>query len=229
MSLAEHYPIRLVCEVLDYPRSSFYYMEAPADAAETELRAALQRLAAQWPTYGYRRLTAHLAREGLEANSKRVRRLMAELGLTAQPAKRQVRTTNSAHGFARYPNLVMGLVVSRPDQVWVVDFTYVRLHREFVYLAVIMDVYTRSIRGWHLGRTMDAELVLVALRRALHGGTPEIHHSDQGVQYAATSYVELLAAKGVRSSMAEVGAAWQNGYAERLIRTMVQLQIISFV
>src|SRR5690348_2486654 len=98
----------------------------------------------------------------------------------------------------------MGLVVSRPDQVWVVDFTYVRLRREFVYLAVIMDVYTRGMRGWRLGRTMDAELVQVALRRALLIGTLEIHHSDQGVQYAATSYVELLEAPGVRISMAEV-------------------------
>lgn len=229
MSLAAQYPINVVCEVLDYPRSSFYYIEAPADPEEEglrqELRQALNRLAERWPTYGYRRMTAQLKREGLQANSKRVRRLMNEMGLAAKPAKRKVRTTNSEHGFVRYPNLVMGLVVSRPDEVWVVDFSYVRLRNEFVYLAVIMDVYTRSIRGWHLGRSMDTELVLVALRRALLQGTPQIHHSDQGVQYASSSYVELLKAKGVRISMADVGAAWQNGYAERLIRTIKEEEI----
>ncbi len=225
MSLAEHYPISLVCEVLDYPRSSFYYIDVPDDGKEGRLREVLARLAEQWPTYGYRRLTVQLRREGVAANSKRVRRLMAELGLTAKAPKRKVRTTNSEHGFARYPNLVMGLEVSRPDEVWVVDFTYVRLHKEFVYLAVIMDVCTRSIRGWHLGRSMDAELVLVALRRALLVGTPEIHHSDQGVQYACSSYVELLKAQGVRISMAEVGAAWQNGFAERLMRTIKEEEV----
>jgi transposase InsO family protein len=225
MSLAQHYPISLVCEVLDYPRSSFYYMEAPADAEEKALREALLRLAEQWPTYGYRRMTAQLGREGVLANSKRVRRLMGELGLAAKAAKRKVRTTNSEHGCARYPNLVLGLEGSRPDEVWVCDFTYVRLRREFVYLAVIMDVYTRGIRGWHLGRSMDAELVLVALRRALLVGTPEIHHSDQGVQYASSSYVELLKDQGIRISMAEVGAAWQNGFAERLIRTIKEEEV----
>jgi len=220
VSLAADYPVSLVCELLDYPRSSFYYADAPVDAEKEELRQAVQRLAERWPTYGYRRSTAQLQREGLAATSKRVRRLMSERGLAAKLAKRKVRTTNSEHGFARYPNLVLDLVVRRPDEVWVVDFTYVKLRQEFVYLAVIMDVYTRCIRGWHLGRSMDAELVLVALRRALLVGTPEIHHSDQGVQYAATSYVELLRAKGVQISMADVGAAWQNGYAERLIRTI---------
>jgi putative transposase len=225
LSLAEHYPISLVCEVLDYPRSSFYYMEAPTDAAEADLREALLQLAEQWPTYGYRRLTVQLKRAGVVANSKRVRRLMGELGLAAKAPKRTVRTTNSAHGFARHPNLVLGLEVSRPEQVWVVDFTYVKLRQEFIYLAVIMDVYTRCIRGWQLGRTMDAELVLVALRRALRKGTPEIHHSDQGVQYACTSYVALLEANGVRISMAEVGAAWQNGFAERLIRTIKEEEV----
>jgi transposase InsO family protein len=224
VSLATDYPIRLVCEVLDYPRSSFYY-EAGSAADEERLREAVRRVAEQWPRYGYRRITAQLEREGLIVNSKRVRRLMAELGLAAKPPQRKVRTTNSEHGLPRYPNLVEGLLVIRPDQVWVVDFTYVRLRQEFVYLAVLMDVYTRCIRGWHLGRSMDAELVLIALRRALRIGVPEIHHADQGVQYAATSYIELLVEKGVGISMADVGAAWQNGYAERLIRTIKEEEV----
>lgn len=231
MSLATEYPIRVICEVLDYPRSSFYYGSArvaPVAAEEQTLKAAVSKLAEQWPTYGYRRITAQLQREGLGANSKRVRRIMHELGLASQPAKRRVRTTNSQHDFARYPNLVLDLEVTYPNQVWVGDITYVHLGSEFVYLAVLMDVFTRSIRGWHLGRSLDGELTLTALRRALLKGRPQIHHSDQGVQYAAGGYVELLRAYQVRISMAEVGAAWQNGYAERLMRTIkeeeVQLQ-----
>lgn len=126
----------------------------------------------------------------LVVNRKRVRRFMQQMGLAADPPKRRVRTTNSAHSFPRYPNLVFNLEVERPDQVWVGDITYVRLRNEFVYLAVVMDVFTRSVRGWHLGRSLDGELTVTALRRALLQGAPEIHHSDQGVQYAAGGYVE---------------------------------------
>jgi len=128
--------------------------------------------------------------------------------------------------FPRYPNLVQGLEVVRPDQVWVADITYIRLLTEFVYLAVLMDVFTRGIRGWHLGRNLDQELTLTALNRALATGhTPEIHHSDQGVQYAATAYVETLQDHGVAISMADVGAAWQNGFAERLVRTIKEEEV----
>jgi transposase InsO family protein len=228
MNLAAEYPISAICQVLDYPRSSFYYEPTPEGTEEQTLKAAVSQLAERWPTYGYRRITAQLQREGLPANSKRVRRIMHELGLASQPSKRRVRTTNSLHDFARYPNLVADLQVTYPEQVWVGDITYVRVRSEFVYLAVLMDVFTRSIRGWHLGHSLDGELTLTALRRALSRGAPQIHHSDQGVQYAASGYVELLKEAEVAISMAEVGQAWQNGYAERLMRTIkeeeVQLQ-----
>ena len=126
-----------------------------------------------------------------------------------------------SHAFPRYPNRVADLTVTAPDEVWVADITYVRLRQEFVYLAVIMDVFSRAIRGWHLGRTLDQSLTLTALQRALaHGQTPRIHHSDQGVQYAAAAYVATLKQAAVAISMAEVGQAWQNGYAERLMRTI---------
>lgn len=162
----------------------------------------------------------HLHREGYQVNSKRVRRLMAQMGLTRHPKPRVVHTTNSQHGFGRFPNLVEQLVVERPDQVWVADVTYIRLQREFVYLAVLMDVFTRAIRGWHLGRSLEQELTLMALQRALANGRPEIHHSDQGVQYAATAYVTTLQEAGAAISMADVGEPTQNGYAERLMRTL---------
>jgi putative transposase len=117
------------------------------------------------------------------------------------------------------------LEIVRPDQVWVSDITYIGLREEWVYLAVLMDVFTRCIRGWHLGRSLDQSLTLRALERALAQYTPEIHHSDQGVQYAATAYTPRLQAAGTQISMADVGAAWQNGYAERLIRTIKEEEV----
>jgi len=116
-------------------------------------------------------------------------------------------------------------MASQQQARWVSDITYVRLQQGFVYLAAIMDVFTRSIRGWHLSRSLDPELTLTALRRALRRGKPQIHHSDQGIQYAAPAYVELLQAAEIAISMAEVGEAWQNGYAERLIRTIKEEEV----
>jgi putative transposase len=189
------------------------------------LREALIALAGRWPTYGYRRLTVMLRREGHTVNAKRVRRLMGELGLFGEPPPRHPRTTDSAHEFPRFPNLVESLEVVRPDQVWVSDITYIRLKKEFIYLAVLMDVFSRSIRGWNLGRSLEQELTLVALRRAMERGAPEVHHSDQGVQYAATAYVEALTGAGTSISMAAVGEPRENGYAERLMRTIKEEEV----
>ena len=223
MQLVERYPVKMICQVVGYPRSSYYYR--PQERDERDLKAAITELAGEWPTYGYRRMTVQLGREGWQVNHKRVQRLMCELGLQGQRRQRSPRTTNSKHSFPRYPNLVEDLEVVRPDQVWVADITYIRLGQGFVYLAVLMDVFTRAIRGWHLGRSLDQELTLTALKKALAHGRPEIHHSDQGVQYAATAYVELLEEMGVAISMAEVGEVTQNGYAERLIRTIKEEEV----
>ena len=213
MTLCQDYPARLVCRLLDFPRCRLYRAAASPPGDEADLRTALQRLAGEWPTYGYRRLTALLRREGRAVNGKRVRRLMAELGIHGLPPVRRKRTTDSNHAFPRFPNLVEGLEVVRPDQVWVGDITYVRLRRDFVYLAVLMDIFTRQIRGWHLGRSLDGALTLTALERALARHRPEVHHSDQGVQYAATDYVARLHQVGARVSMAAVGEPREKGYA----------------
>ena len=182
-------------------------------------------VAETWPTYGYRRVTAQLRRGGWDVNGKRIRRLMRKLGLQSVKKRTKRKTTNSDHPFQRYPNRVKDLEIVAPNQVWVADITYVRLSTEFVYLAVIMDVFTRSIRGWHLGRNLDSDLTLTALNRALQAGQPEIHHSDQGIQYAATAYSDLLHEAGITISMAEIGAAWQNGFAERLMRTIKEEEV----
>jgi len=183
------------------------------------LRSALEAVALEFSRYGYRRITAELHRRGWAVNHKHVLRLMHEENLLVQ-VKRFCRTTFSQHPYGRYPNLVKDLAIVRPDQVWCGDITYVRLECEFIYLAVLMDIFTRSIRGWELGRNLTEELSKAALVRALDGHRPEIHHSDQGVQYAATGYVSLLEAASVQISMAARGQPTQNAYAERLMHTL---------
>jgi len=221
--LHEQFAIKNLCEVLGLPRSSAYYQPQPRE--DRPVREALIELAGQWPTYGYRRLTVMLKRQGHPVNTKQVRRLMHELGIVGKAPVRRPRTTDSDHAFPRFPNLVEGVEVERPDQVWVADITYVRLKEDFVYLAVLMDVFTRKIRGWHLGTGLDQELTLVALRRGLETSRPEIHHSDQGVQYAATAYVAMLQAADAAISMASVGVPEENGYAERLMRTIKEEEV----
>ncbi len=221
--LNEHYPKGVLGEVLGVPRSRAYYRARPGE--DRRVRDALVELAGGWPTSGYRRLTVMLKRQGHAVNTKRVRRLMHELGIAGEAPRRVPRTTDSDHAYPRFANLVEGLEVERPDQVWVADITYVRLREEFIYLAVIMDVFTRTIRGWHLGRGLEQELTLTALGRALEQGRPEVDPSDQGVQYAAHAYVEMLEAAGAAISMASVGVPEEDGYAERLMRTIKEEEV----
>jgi len=222
--VGQGYAIGLVCQVLELGRSSYYYSPQPT-ADEQAIKDALEQAAEEWPTYGYRRLTEQLERDFERVNSKRVRRLMAEMELTGEKPRKKTATTDSRHGFPRFPNLVVDLVIDRPDQAWVGDITYIRLRQGFVYLAVLMDVFTRHIRGWELGRSLEQALTLTALDRALADHQPEVHHSDQGVQYAATAYVERLQALGIQVSMAAVGHPDENPYAERLIRTIKEEEV----
>ena len=221
----EGYPVAVVGQVLDLSRSSYYYQAQEPD--EQRLREAIEDVIRDFPTYGSRRVAKQLRRlpHEMTVNRKRIRRLMREMGLQQPQKRRKCRTTNSQHGYPRYPNLVQDLEVTFPEQVWVSDITYIRLDSEFVYLTVILDVYTRSIRGWKLSRSLDLQLTLSALRRALADRVPLIHHSDQGVQYAATAYTGLLTDHGVQISMAEVGEATQNPYAERVIRTIKEEEV----
>ena len=215
--------VTVACDAVDCTRSSYYYH--PKQSDDAELRAAIETVVVEWPTYGYRRVTEQLRRDGRSVNHKRVSRLMAEMSLLVKRRRSNHRTTDSNHSFPRYPNLVLDLGVVRPDQAWVSDITYIRLRREFVYLAVIMDMFTRCIRGWNLDRSLDHSLTVGALQSALKRHRPEIHHSDQGVQYASTAYTRMLQEVNVQVSMAAVGEAWQNGYAERLIRTIKEEEV----
>ena len=225
--LANDYPVSVICQVVGLPRSSYYYSARERD--ETLLKSAIEQVAARFPTYGSRRIREQVKREVRDLaplNRKRVRRVMRELDVTVRRKKTTKRTTNSQHSFPRFPNLVTNLVVKYPNHVWVCDLTYVKLGQgEFVYLAIVLDVFTRAIRGWALSHGLGVELTLAALHRALLYGRPEIHHSDQGLQYAATDYVAVLQAAEIRISMAEVGHAEQNGYAERVIRTIKEEEV----
>jgi putative transposase len=220
MSVA--YPVRLLCQVLDISPSSYYY--TPQGRDDLAVLSWIEDILLRFPTYGYRRVTAQLQREGHGLNHKRVQRIMGENDLLAV-VKGRIKTTHSGHGYGRYPNLVQGLQVTHPDQVWCADITYIQLRRGFVYLAIILDLFTRSLRGWNLARTLSTELALTALERALATRVPEIHHSDQGVQYAADGYVQRLQAAEVQISMAAIGQPTQNAYAERVIRTIKEEEV----
>jgi putative transposase len=221
----EGYSIQAACEVVELSRSSYYYLASEVD--ESELEAAIEEIAGQFPTYGTRRVTHQLRRSPykIHVNRKRVQRIMAKKKLLRPVKRSRKRTTDSQHPYPRYPNRVKDLEITFPDQVWVSDVTYIRLMNEFVYLAIIMDVFTRAMRGWCLSHTLDQELTLTALRAALSDACPSIHHSDQGVQYAAHAYIDLLNDYGIQISMATVGKAEENGYAERVIRTIKEEEV----
>jgi transposase InsO family protein len=216
--LKDMYPVERLCAVLDCPRSSYYYQPSRGDA--TELSEAIEQLLLRRPFFGYRRIAAQLRREGRTVNTKVVRRILKALGLQRKVGQVRIRTTDSSHPHWRYPNLVQGVQPKRPDQVWVADVTYIRLGSSFVFLAVILDAYSRAVRGWALRRDLTKDLTLSALRMALQHATPSIHHSDQGVQYTAFDYTDLLHQHHVRISMADTGEPTQNGLAERFMRTL---------
>jgi putative transposase len=214
-----------ICRALGVPRSSFYFRSTKRD--DSAAKKAVEETAAAFPRFGYEGLTGQMRFEGRTdaagkpIGERRVRRLVRELGLSRKPAARKVRTTNSEHALPRYENLVKDKTASRPDEIWASDITYIRLGSGFVYLAVVLDTFTRCVRGWHLSRRIDGSLALAALRKATSTGrAPAIHHSDQGVQYAAKEYVAHLVARGSRLSMASVGCPEENGFAERWMRTL---------
>lgn len=215
----------LACQLLGLPRSSYYY--APKKPAEGQVEAAVEDVVGEFVTYGTRRVTQQLRRPPyhLEVNRKHIQRIMRQKDLLRPVKKPRRRTTDSRHPYPRYPNLVKDLEIAYPDQVWVADITYIRLQREFVFLAVVMDVFPRIVRGWCLSRQLDQELSLAALQMALQGHRPGIHHSDQGIQYAAQAYIDLLKEQHIQISMAAVGKAEENGYAERFMRTIKEEEV----
>ena len=205
----EGHAVAQVCQMVGLPRSSYYYQPVKQD--EQAVLKDVEKVLATFPTYGTRKVAHELRRSPYQrcVNRKRVQRLMRQESWLQPVQRAKTRTTNSALAYPRHPNRVKGLALERPDQVWVSDITYIRLNQEFVYLAVVMDVYTRVIRGWQLSRHLDQRLALDALDLALEDRLPEIHHSDQGVQYAAHKYVDRLGRHDIQISMAGWASRWR--------------------
>lgn len=206
-------------------RASFYRFDPEAVPAvgDVELRHAIQRIALRFPAYGRPRITAELKRQNWEVNHKRVSRILREDNLLCIRKKRFQVTTDSNHGFPVYPNLTRKFVPTGRNQLWVADITYIRLAEEFVYLAVVLDAYSRLVIGWSLERTLEAKLAVGALKMALDKrGITEglIHHSDRGVQYACADYAQLLQRQGIRISMSRKGNPYDNAKAESFMKTL---------
>ena len=208
-------------------RSSYYYRPGgpspESQQAEAELQDRIEELALRFPRYGYRRMTAQLRKEGLRVNHKRVLRLMRQSDLLVKCKRKWLGTTDSRHGFRVWPNLYRDTQPTGINQVWVADLTYVRLRWEFVYLAVILDAYSRRAVGWALSRRLEASLTVGALQSALADRQPPagcLHHSDRGVQYACDDYVQLLQAAGLRISMSRRGNPFDNAQAESFFKTL---------
>lgn len=216
--------VKGMCEALSLSRATLYRRsDAEALDADTELRDEIQRIALDMPAYGYRRITKALHRQGHQVNHKRVLRLMREDNLLCLRKMKYISTTDSGHGLPVYPNLAAGVALSGIDQLWVADITYIRLRREFVYLAVVLDAFSRRCIGWNLGRRLDDGLTLEALFQALKSrqvGPGLVHHSDRGVQYASGEYTDLLKESGIAISMSRSGNPYDNAKAESFMKTL---------
>lgn len=225
MQAKDAYPIQQGCELMDLSRSTYYYQSHGPD--ESELIADVEEVLGQNVKCGTRRVCRELRRPpyNYRINRKRIQRIMRQKGWLRVVKSQKRHTTNSEHAYKRYPNLVKELEITHPDQVYASDITYIRLGHGFVYLAVVMDIYTRSIRGWCLSKRSDQSLSLSALEMALQDHVPEIHHSDQGVQYAANTYTDLLTAHKVQISMSAAGSPQENGYVERFMRTIKEEEV----
>ena len=214
-----------LCSAVALCRAEYYRHSncTPEAEPDLELRQEIQAIAADMPAYGYRRITAQLARNGVVANHKRVLQLMRKDGLLCVRKPAFVNTTQSQHSFTIYPNLVPTLSIDGPDQLWVADITYIHLRRDVFYLAVMLDAFSRRVIGWQMDSTLGAQLTVAALQKALAQRTitPNlVHHYDRGTQYAANVYANLLKEQGIRISMSRSGNPYDNAQAERFIKTL---------
>jgi putative transposase len=213
-------------------RSGFYRFDdksEPRADPHMDLRDAIQRIALEWPSYGRPRITAELRRQDWTVNPKLVYRLMREDNLLCVRQRKFVVTTDSNHTRKVYPNLTSCMILTAPDQLWRADITYIRLRDEFVFLAVILDAYSRRVIGWALDRTMEDELTLTALRRALSRRVVQaglVHHSDRGSQYASNDYTDLLKAHGIDISMSRKGNPWDNAACESFMKTLKYEEVL---
>jgi transposase InsO family protein len=218
--------IQQMCRLVQLSRAGFYRFRTTPEAGDTDLdlRDAIQRVALEFPSYGRPRITAELRRRGWKVGHNRVYRILRQDNLLClRRRKFVVQTTNSNHGRPVYPNLAKEMKLEAINQWWVADITYIRLEEEFVYLAVILDAYSRRVVGWALERTLEDELTLAALRMALRQRSPAaglVHHSDRGVQYASADYTGVLKDRQIQISMSRKGNPYDNAACESFMKTL---------
>jgi transposase InsO family protein len=217
---------------MNIARSTFYRRRKTRNPDEMKTEADLidriETICLEFPRYGYRRVTEQLKRDRWLVNHKRVLRLMRESDLLCRVKRRWTKTTDSKHGFPRYPNLIKGNSIGRLNQVWLSDITYIRIRTGFVYLAAILDAFSRRVIGYAISPRLDSSLTLEALHMAIAGRRPDpgvIHHSDQGVQYASAKYVGELERHGFSISMARRGNPYENAVMESFFKTLKQEEV----
>ena len=227
-----HAEIERLCQLAGVSRSGYYrnWQASAPRQEEAAVRDEIQRLSLAERHYGYRRLTVLLKRSGWAINHKRVARIRREDNLLCVSAKTfRPATTDSRHRFLVYPNLARWLVPTTVNQLWVADITYIRLSEEFIYLAVILDAFSRRVVGWAVASHLRASLALEALDMALAsrdvGPDGLIHHSDRGVQYACGDYIARLERAGIQPSMSRAGCPWDNAMAESFMRTLKREEV----
>lgn len=219
-------PIRKACSGLGISRSGYYKMHQSKPAADNpKTRGLIQEIALEFPCYGYRRITKEMQRRGHKINHKKVLRVMREDNLLCVRKKFRITTTNSKHNLPVFPNLAKGLNIKGLNQLWVADITYIQLQREFVYLAAIIEAFSKKCIGWDLSRHIDTVLAINALTMAISkrkklGFDGLVHHSDQGAQYASHEYVDILEKHGIRGSMSRKGNPYDNAFAESFMKTL---------
>jgi putative transposase len=219
-----------MCELVPVSRASFYrhWEQREPAVAEMALRDAIQKAALDHRSFGYRRIKILIENAGFLVGVKKVRRIMRQDNLLAVRRRKFVVTTDSEHPYRVFPNLAQYLELTDIDQLWVADLTYIRLQSEFVYLAVILDAWSRKVVGWELGKNLDYRLTLQALEQAICTREPSsglVHHSDRGSQYACTEYVQRLEQIGATLSMSRPASPWENGKCESFIKTLKQEEI----
>jgi len=219
-----------MCYLSGVSRAGFYrdWQEQQPDEAETEIRDRIQKEALKHRRCGYRRITAQLKREGAAVGEGVVRRILRSDNLLAIRKRKFVVTTDSEHTFTVYSNLAQYIKVETINQLWVADMTYIRLGREFVYMAVVLDVFSRRVVGWSLGRSLSSVLPVAALNQAIAKREPQaglVHHSDRGTQYACENYVKRLETYGIVISMSRPGRPWENAYCESFMNTLKSEEI----
>jgi putative transposase len=210
--------IQRQCELFGISRAAYYYQPQGEETLNLELMRQIDEQYTRTPFYGVLKMTAWLQGQGYRVNVKRVRRLMRLMGLEAVYSKPWLSQASKEH--RKYPYLLKGLIVDRPDQVWATDLTYIRLQHGFVYLIAIMDWFSRYVLSWEISTTMDKEFCLCALHQALEGSTPQIFNSDQGVQFTSMEFVSCLESAGIRVSMDGRGRVFDNIFIERLWRSV---------